>query len=708
MKGIDLQLQSNGSRDQLLAFLVSPAGQEAFPLTVPPQLLELQSQWLRRLLAHHDPASPAIPSDVVRDWGLRLTAAMVEWLAQASWAPLQRALEQQPELPLRIRCQGDTAAIERLPWEALPLDRPIWRQGHAAPAAEGQPLQARRPRVLLLVGLEDGLDLDDEINKLSELQDQGRIELEMLRRLDSSLGGLRHALLSRAGWDALVFLGHSEPDAEGGGRLQLGDGGWLAANALGEELRVAGSHGLQLVLLSSCSGIDLARSCNAAGIPWALCFRELVPTHAASLAFGQLLTAMERGSGLHGALAEVRRRLEHDGPAGSHLLLSAYSNGQSEDIQLPLRKRRQFLRRLATSQRSQAIAAGVALLLGAMGEIEPSNPVSSFLLDRRLYMQRLWRGVIAEPGPSGSPLPVLLLEQSRGDEALGVKATPGRVSRAALARVLELTPPAQVPKVGLDVVLDEPAPHTADLATVIRKQNRPLVFAGYLGPSANLPGAGTGSRPVEQLQQAGLQARDLSVGTVAGSGTLKAVPQQLREAISAQSFAGALSEKPAPLLPAESVIDWSIDWTSLIRRVEAPDLPALRSAALLVGTDGRTDRDHTDLFAAPGAVRDALPLWGGSSGEVPGAIVQAVLAQSLTMGHWLRPWSPAACTALAAGLGVLIAAAQANRGQRLVLVGSIMLVAVPLALHVAAIELQLLPLLLPLAALGSTALVRRG
>lgn len=93
---------------------------------------------------------------------------------------------------------------------------------------------------------------------------------------------------------------------------------------------------------------------------------------------------------------------------------------------------------------------------------------------------------------------------------------------------------------------------------------------------------------------------------------------------------------------------------------------------------------------------------------MPGAIVQAVLAQSLTLGHWLRPWSLVACTALASGLGVLIAAAQANHPLRLVLVGSIILVAVPLALHVAVLDLQLLPLLLPLAALGTTALVRRG
>ncbi len=434
----------------------------------------------------------------------------------------------------------------------------------------------------------------------------------------------------------------------------------------------------------------------------------MLPTGAASLAFSKLLAEMEGGTGFSSAVAVVRRHLEHHGPTGSHLLLSAYGNGQAEGIHLPLRKRRQFQQRLASSQRSQAIAASLALLLGAVGEIEPSNPVSSFLLDRRLYMQRLWRGVISEPGPSGPPLPVLLLERSRGDLILRVQPTTGRVSRLGLARVLELSPPTQVPVVGLDVVLDEPAPHSAELAAVIRAQQRPLVFAGYLGPSANLPGAGHRSRPMAELEQAGLHARDLAVGTVAGGGSIKAVPLQLREAISGESFAGALSSAQTPLLPAESVIDWSIDWTHLIRRIEPQELPGLRAAALLVGTDGRIDRDQADLFAAPGAVREALPSWGGSNGEVPGALVQAVLAQSLSLGHWLRPWSLAACTALAAGLGVLIAAAQANQARRLVLVGSIIVVAVPLALHVAILHLQLLPLLLPLAAMGTTALVRRG
>lgn len=46
---------------------------------------------------------------------------------------------------------------------------------------------------------------------------------------------------------------------------------------------------------------------------------------------------------------------------------------------------------------------------------------------------------------------------------------------------------------------------------------------------------------------------------------------------------------------------------------------------------------------------------------MPGVFIQAVLAQSMSLRQWLTPISQAFTTALAAGLGVLLAAAQADR-----------------------------------------------
>ena len=161
-------------------------------------------------------------------------------------------------------------------------------------------------------------------------------------------------------------------------------------------------------------------------------------------------------------------------------------------------------------------------------------------------------------------------------------------------------------------------------------------------------------------------------------------------------------------MTADAVIDWSIDWRPLLRRVELQELSALKAPALVVGTDGSLDRDGADLFSAPGAMDPALTqIWQGAERKVPGVLIQAVLAQSLSLRHWLTPVSQTLITALAAGLGVLLAAAQANRRRRLWLVTAIIVVAVPMCWQLAIAQLWLIPFALPLAALTATALLRR-
>ncbi|WP_193914641.1 CHAT domain-containing protein [Cyanobium sp. LEGE 06113] len=646
---------------------------------------------------------------MVRGYSYRLSAAMEAWLQQSDWIPLQRVLERLPGVPLRLRCDPAMPLIERLPWELLQLERPLWRLDGpgALPAGVGRRRSVRCPRLLLLVGQEEGLDLDPDITVLERLDRQGRIDLHILRGQASTLAGLRTALGGRQGWDVLVFLGHSAGDPQGGGRLQLGDGHWLGGHALAQELRQSSAHGLALVLLNSCSGMDLARCCTDAGIPWALCFREVVPTRAASLAFSQLLAAMEKGLSFSAALERVRQGLSDSGPAGCDLLLSAMCAGSATELVLPLSRRRQFRLRLTTSQARQAIAALALAGLATAAELRPDNPLSTYLLDRRLYVQRLWRQVTGQPGPRRSPLAVLLLDERRSYPALGVQPTPGRVARSALAEVLRRTPVGAVPMVALDVVLDEPAPGASELADVLRRQSRQVVVAGWLNPDAQARGAGKKSMPQPELLEAGLMARDLGVGTPGGNGALQPLPLRLLWEVNERNFAAVFSGIADPRMPADSVIDWSIDWHPLIRIVSVADLADLQAAALLVGTDGTIDADQHDLFGAPGAIRHLLPLWGGSSDAIPGALVQAVMAQSLSLRHWLTPLSLPASTALAGGLGVLLAAAYPQRRRRLLwLIGTAALT-IPISLQVAVSQRLLIPIVLPLAALSTTTLLRR-
>ena len=370
MQTVDLNLQPLGSPagppTELAALLVSPSLQASFTLHPPPTLQRLYQAWLARFLQHHQllrhNAEAAVPDSVVDDYGQRLSTALRQWFNSDEWASLHRALRRHPGAPLRLRLGSALRAMEQWPWEELPLDRALWRLPPRDPALPTATQRQRRPRMLLVVGQEGELKLDREIQTLEALAQRGRILLLPLRGAQSTPARLRERLAEAPGWDALIFLGHSNADPEAGGSLQLGDGRWISGASLDASLRQAVDHGLQLVMLNSCSGVDLAHSCLGAGIAWVQCFREPVPTEAAAHAFTTLLQAMEAGKPFASALEEASHQLRRDSWTGAHALLSAYCHPEAKPFQLP--EPRQRLQRrellLLAAGTSAAGLAGVA------------------------------------------------------------------------------------------------------------------------------------------------------------------------------------------------------------------------------------------------------------------------------------------------------------------------------------------------------------
>ncbi|MEB3324038.1 MAG: CHAT domain-containing protein [Cyanobacteriota bacterium] len=377
MPTVDLNLQPLGTPHQpaetLAALLVSPGLQASFALTAPAGLQALYQAWLGRFLQHHhllhQARSATVPNAVVDDYGQRLHTALQQWFTTSEWAPLHRALRLHPGSPLRLRLAPSLRAMEQWPWEELPLDRALWRLPPNDPALPIAAQRQRRPRLLLVVGQEGELSLDREIQTLEALARRGRILLVTLRGALSTPAQLRDSLEAAPGWDGLIFLGHSSADAEQGGSLQLGDGQWLSGASLEPSLRKAADHGLQLVLFNSCSGVDLAHRCLAAGIAWVQCFREPVPTEAAAAAFTALLQAMEAGKSFAAALEEASHRLRRGPWAGAHTLLSAYCHPEAKPFQLPEPRQRLQRRELLVLAAGTGVAglAGVASGWGARG-----------------------------------------------------------------------------------------------------------------------------------------------------------------------------------------------------------------------------------------------------------------------------------------------------------------------------------------------------
>jgi TRAP-type mannitol/chloroaromatic compound transport system substrate-binding protein len=364
MPTVDLSLQPLGGPLQppgeLAALLVSPGLQASFTLTPPAALGERYQRWADTFLLYWE--QKAVSYSAVEHYGQKLTSTLQAWYASGEWAPLHRALRRHPGAPLRLRLAPSLADMELWPWEDLPLDRAVWRLPPRDPAQPTATQRQRRPRLLLVVGQEGELKLDRDIQTLEALAQRGRILLLALRGEQSTAARLKERLEEAPGWDGLIFLGHSSADPEDGGRLQLGNGAWISGESLEASLCQAVDHGLQLVLLNSCSGVDLAHRCLAAGVAWVQCFRERVPTEAAALTLTTLLQAMEAGKPFAAALEVASDQLRRGQWAGTHALLSAYCHPEAKPFQLPEPRQRLQRRELLVFAAGTSVAglAGVA------------------------------------------------------------------------------------------------------------------------------------------------------------------------------------------------------------------------------------------------------------------------------------------------------------------------------------------------------------
>ena len=361
MASIDLSLQPLSGRDELAVLVVSPASQAGFTAPRPAALLELHAAWRRRFVLHHSRQEGALPAAVLEDYSEQLIRGLQQWFEHERWRPLHRALRLQPGLPLRLRLAPELRALEELPWESLPLDRPLWRLPPLDPAQPVAKVRSRRARLLVVVGHEQELDLEPEVEALQDLARRGRYPLRLLRGEAANPRALQAVLAEEPGWDALIFLGHGEASADQGGRLQLGDGSWVSGASLELPLRRAVDRGLTLVLLHCCLGIDLAHRCLASGVAWVQVFRERVPDGAAALACRRLLHELQAGRPL--ALAQQRAALALEQPpwSGCRGLLSVYGHPDAPPFRWP--RPREGLRR-----RELLLAGGAAGLAYGLGQ----------------------------------------------------------------------------------------------------------------------------------------------------------------------------------------------------------------------------------------------------------------------------------------------------------------------------------------------------
>jgi hypothetical protein len=149
-----------------------------------------------------------------------------------------------------------------------------------------EPIQPRkgRPRILVILGDETGLSFQEErraIEKqLKPMAEVVYVGWGMTRTNGNDLKTeILDALGSEAGWDMLLFFGHSDEASLTGGELAIAPQTWIALSEIRPQLLEAKKRGLQFALFNSCNGLSIASSLIDLGLSQVAIMRE--PIHNA-------------------------------------------------------------------------------------------------------------------------------------------------------------------------------------------------------------------------------------------------------------------------------------------------------------------------------------------------------------------------------------------------------------------------------------------
>jgi hypothetical protein len=128
---------------------------------------------------------------------------------------------------------------------------------------------------------------------------------------------------------------------------------------------------------------------------------------------------------------------------------------------------------------------------------------------------------------------------------------------------------------------------------------------------------------------------------------------------------------------------------------------------LIVGRLSDGSGPDPDLFTTPAAFQSERPVWGGAALEMPGAVLLAVVAQSIRLRHWLMPVPQVLMVAAAVGSGLILSSFCQQRGRSLLLLVVVLPLAGLMAVQLAVSATVLVPVVLPALAVSSMLLLRK-
>lgn len=455
-----------------------------------PELAQLYSQWQQGYLAFYQEKDYRI--GLLETEGIRYSAADFQqicqqipqqlnfWLNSPEFAAIETALrtELSKEEAIQVIIAAADRQLQKLPWQ-------LWKFVDDYPRAEiafsslnwqeTQVFQRNRQqvRILAILGNSTGIEVEHDLDALKVLPDS---ELTVLT--EPPLAELNEYLWQPAGWDILLFSGHSQSNLAAG-YIYLNKTEKITIAQLKHSLSKAIAEGLQIAIFNSCDGIGLAAELADLSLPYTVVMGEPVPDKIARIFLRYFLMAFATGKTFSLAVKEARQKLAGweteyicaswlpaiwQNPATEYLIWRDVSSKTKPPRSRPV---------ASLGLISSLVAASLVMVCRSLGWLEPSELTAY----DRLMRQR--------PGETVDPR-ILVVEVT--EEDLNRDRYP--LADSALVEAIDLLEEHQPTAIGLDIHRpEERDPSYLDLIARLEQKSHlfPVCAYGKTNVSYNLP-----------------------------------------------------------------------------------------------------------------------------------------------------------------------------------------------------------------------------
>ena len=477
--------------------------QLAAKLPYPQQLEKLYAIWQRAYSSYYQSAlrgrvvcSGQAATQV--DWHSRLVQAEATllfefhlWLRSAALFEIRREISRGTigNTDLLIAC--DAPDLSRLPWESWEISAEfgtshplrIARLPVNVRRSAAIPHKSGKARILVILGDDTGLDFSAELAAIASLHRLADVEVVGWQpgvEIDRLKYDICKTIQTAAGWDSLLFFGHSNEANAVGGQIAIAPNETLSIRELTPYLQRAKARGLRFALFNSCQGLDIASALIDLGINQVAIMREPIHNRVAQAFLLQFLQSLTQFDDVHTALRKASQSLRLESNLtypSAHLVPSLFRHSGSELFRLQPVGWRTGLRAVVPQKRWQVAALSVAAGLSFL------SPVSNWLIGQRLRSQAIYVDVTGQL--LTTPPPVVLVQIDRESIRRGLPSgEPYPMDRAYLAQIVDKLSALDAKIIGIDYLLDRPqAGNDARLANALSQaaeRGSTLVFGAVL------------------------------------------------------------------------------------------------------------------------------------------------------------------------------------------------------------------------------------